>query len=84
MLLPDKGASSSDRGREKWGERNWGRGITERDRQGSFLSFLVVLRSTVLYFADINVSIYVSVFAVMEQEDVSAESVYVCPTIKPD
>lgn len=58
VLLPDKGATSSDRGREKRGDRNWGRGITERDRQGCFLSFLVVLRSAALFFAGINVSIY--------------------------
>lgn len=55
MLLPDKGATSSDGGREKWGDRNWGRGIIERDCQGCFLSLLVVLCSTVLLSAGINV-----------------------------
>lgn len=80
VLLPDKGTTSSDGGREKWGDRNWGRGIVERDRQGCFLSFLVVLRFAVLLRAGVkckhlcfHISIFVCLwpcdskaFAVME------------------
>lgn len=57
VLLPDKGTTSFDGGREKWGDRNWGRGIMERGRQGCFLSFLVVLYSAELLWAGANVSI---------------------------
>lgn len=59
VLLLDKGTTSSDGGREKWGDRNWGRGIIERGRQGCFFSFLVMLRSVLLLCAGVNVSIYV-------------------------
>lgn len=45
VLLLDKGTTSSDGGREKWGDRNWGMGIIENDRQGCFFPFLVMLCS---------------------------------------
>lgn len=48
MLLSDKGTTSFWGGREKWGDRNWGRGIIEKGRQGCSLCFLVALCSPVL------------------------------------
>lgn len=39
---------------EKWGDRNWGMGIIEKDRQGFFFSFLVMLRSVSLLCVDMK------------------------------
>lgn len=58
MPLLDKGTTSSDGGREKWGDRNWGRGIFERDRQGCFL-FPAMLRFVWLLCRGISISICV-------------------------
>lgn len=42
VLLPDKGTTSSDRGREKWEDRNWGRG--DHWKGPPRLNLLVLLR----------------------------------------
>lgn len=62
MLLSDKGTTSFWGGREKWGDRNWGRGIIEKGASRLFLVFpcCVVLSHAVVcvcVWAGVNLSI---------------------------